>query len=197
MDIKRSPMWPTVFYVVDWQDAARHRGDLLDLCYRLKATDRQWDLARRAKSGLFESTPDFFSHAEGLPAVNELMQFCGAAIATLFERDVYFPESWCHVTNDGGFHDAHTHIDFVRGICGIYYLQCGQCTVDPPNGINRFYSPNVFEENDVADFQPVEGRLLLFPGYVRHSALPYRGNDDRVVISFNARFGDPAEGSGG
>ena len=32
-----------------------------------------------------------------------------------------------------------------------------------------------------------EGKLILFPGYVRHSALPYHGKTDRVVVAFNAR----------
>jgi hypothetical protein len=77
-------------------------------------------------------------------------------------------------------------VDFARnGICGIYYLQCSECGKDPPNGINRFYSPDVFAPNDVVDFVPREGRVILFPGQVRHSALPYRGAEDRIVVSFN------------
>jgi hypothetical protein len=191
VDIKRSAMWPTMFYVADWQDAAKYRQALVELAYRLRESDQEWMVARRAKRGLFESAPNFFSH----PEAAALMQFCGTVIAKVFEKDVHFPESWCHITNDGGYHDAHAHANFARGICGIYYLQCEECTVDPPNGINRFYSPNVFEPNDVADFQPVAGRLLLFSGLVRHAALPYRGAQDRIVISFNAGLLEPASPS--
>jgi hypothetical protein len=38
-------------------------------------------------------------------------------------------------------------------------------------------------------FQPdaVDGKLILFPGYVRHSAVPYRGQTDRILVAFNAR----------
>ncbi len=54
------------------------------------------------------------------------------------------------------------------------------------NGVNRFYSSNLFDPNEVADIVPEEGKLILFPGYVRHAALPYTGKLDRVVISFNA-----------
>ena len=79
-------------------------------------------------------------------------------------------------------------------MCGIYYLQCAECTADPPNGINRFYSPNALEPNDVVDLAPTEGKLILFPGHVRHSALPYRGKQDRIVLSFNARLVKPSEG---
>lgn len=92
----------------------------------------------------------------------------------------------------GSSHDAHAHPDYARGgICGIYYLQCAECTVDPPNGINRFYSPNTLDQNDVVDLAPAEGKLVLFPGHVRHAALPYTGTEDRIVISFNARLTEP------
>jgi hypothetical protein len=29
--------------------------------------------------------------------------------------------------------------------------------------------------------------LLLFPAYLWHSGLPYRGEEDRIVLAFNAR----------
>ncbi|HEY1377636.1 MAG TPA: putative 2OG-Fe(II) oxygenase [Gemmataceae bacterium] len=32
-----------------------------------------------------------------------------------------------------------------------------------------------------------DGLLILFPSYLLHSALPYTGALDRIVISFNAR----------
>jgi hypothetical protein len=193
MKVTQNALWPTMFYVAEHEDAAQEKSKLVELCYRLKAEGRTWGVAARAKRGLFESAPDFFSHEDAQP----LLQFCGAVIANVFERDVYFPESWCHITNHGGYHDAHAHADYVRGgVCGIYYLQCAECTVDPPNGINRFYSPNVLEQNDVVDVQPVEGKLVLFSGHVRHAALPYTGKEDRIVISFNARFGNPRDVGG-
>jgi hypothetical protein len=35
---------------------------------------------------------------------------------------------------------------------------------------------------------PIEnGLLLLFPSYLLHSGLPYSGQEDRVVIAFNAK----------
>jgi len=37
------------------------------------------------------------------------------------------------------------------------------------------------------DVQPMEGRLVLFPSYLMHSALPYIGTGDRIVLAFNTR----------
>ena len=49
------------------------------------------------------------------------------------------------------------------------------------------------EQGDV----PLEdGLLMLFPSYLLHSGLPYRGGQDRVLIAFNAhvhiREGSPS-----
>lgn len=189
MKIRSSPMWPVMFHVAEWDEAAREKPALVALCRRLQEAKREWGLAPRAKRNLFESPPELFSH----PEARGLLAFCGAVVCNVFQKDATFPESWCHVTNGGGFHDAHAHADFVRGVCGIYYLQTAECTLEPPNGINRFYAPDVFQENDVADFLPKEGQLLLFPGNVRHSALPYAGKEDRIVISFNARLTSPVD----
>jgi hypothetical protein len=33
----------------------------------------------------------------------------------------------------------------------------------------------------------VPGTLVLFPAYLLHSGLPYKGDRDRVILSFNSR----------
>jgi hypothetical protein len=185
VNYKERDLWPTKVYAAEYPAWREDKDALVGLCRRLQQAGASWGIAARAKAGIYESTPDLFTK----PEAQGLVQFCGELIGTIFHADVSFPESWCHVTNDGGYHDAHAHVDYARsGICGIYYLQCEECTGDPPNGINRFYSPDPFQPVDVADIVPIEGRVILFPGHIRHAALPYRGEQDRIVISFNARL---------
>jgi uncharacterized RmlC-like cupin family protein len=104
---------------------------------------------------------------------------------------------------------VHTH-----GNCswsGVYYLQ-----IDPPeqrakhaqwgahNGVTRFYSPlfpllggahmdmgNAFMQNATLDISPQEGELILFPAFVPHKAMPYAGERDRIILSFNAQIHAP------
>src|SRR5687767_12647437 len=103
MNVTRNAVWPTVFYVAQYEEAARDKPALVDLCYRLRGEGKTWGIATRSKHRLFESPPGFFDH----PEAQGLMEFCGAVVANVFEKDVHFPESWCHVTNGGGYHDAH------------------------------------------------------------------------------------------
>jgi uncharacterized protein (TIGR02466 family) len=113
---------------------------------------------------------------------------------------VTFPDSWFHVTNDGGFHNAHFHGGCSW--CGIYYLLAGEsgggADRSAPNGGNRFYSPlaagggyrdygNEYPSTTSVDPPPRDGLLILFPSDLLHSGLPYRRSKDRIVISFDSR----------
>ena len=108
-------------------------------------------------------------------------------------------DSWYHITNAGGFHDAHFH--HGCSWCGIYYVRVGDSGTRPsggaPNGGSRFYCPLTCG-GQYRDFgnrylggtldMPVEdGLLVIFPSFLLHSGLPYQGAQDRIVIAFNAR----------
>jgi hypothetical protein len=116
---------------------------------------------------------------------------------------------WFQIQNGASFHDVHTH-----GNCswsGVYYVQ-----VDPPaqriaqpqfgalNGATRFYSPlfpllggahmdmgNAWLQNATLDVAPNEGELIVFPAFLPHKAMPYVGERDRIVVSFNAQIHAP------
>ena len=165
-------------------------------------------VAPLAKFGLYESPFNFFHNPE--PAVHALKMFCANAVGEMIflmnreiNRDklqlgrinVDLFESWVHITRDGGFHDSHIHPNCSW--CGIYYIDIGDCTADPPNGCNRFYPPVALIYEDVGSLvsplnpvhpPPEDGKLILFPSHVRHSALIYHGKRDRILASFNARI---------
>jgi uncharacterized protein (TIGR02466 family) len=112
---------------------------------------------------------------------------------------------WFQIQNKAAFHDIHTH-----GNCswsGVYYVQ-----IDSPqervarselkeiNGATRFYSPmfpllggaymdmgNAFMQKATVDISPQEGQLIVFPAFLPHKAMPYIGEKDRIVVSFNAQ----------
>ena len=116
---------------------------------------------------------------------------------------------WFQIQNGASFHDIHTH-----GNCswsGVYYVQ-----IDPPekritnaplgelNGATRFYSPlfpllggahidmgNAWLQQATLDVAPQEGDLVLFPAFLPHKAMPYVGERDRIIVSFNAQIRAP------
>jgi len=111
---------------------------------------------------------------------------------------------WFQCSRGGAFHDVHTH-----GNCswsGVYIVQ-----IDEPeqrvthpvygaaNGVTRLYGPplttlggafidvgNAYLLPPHHDVPPVPGQLLLFPSWLLHQAMPYDGERERIIISFNA-----------
>lgn len=169
--------------------------------------DVQSDVAIGAKRALKESELDFLLRDE--PNLQSLAVFIQELITTVaadVNRD-YWPEgldvettiveSWYHLTSNGGYHDVHSHPNCSW--CGIYYLDIGETDFGSKNGLNRFYDPRgnadhfldagslYLNNTGYWDIEPVEGQIILFPSYLKHSALPYFGQTDRIVIAFNAR----------
>ena len=76
----------------------------------------------------------------------------------------------------------------------LFVIQCKY-----KNGSIRFYKP--FQttkpvsdiglnwiQNDIIDFIPKSGQVIIFPGFLEHAAIPYYGKSDRYVIAVNARI---------
>jgi uncharacterized protein (TIGR02466 family) len=111
---------------------------------------------------------------------------------------------WFQIANQGSQHDVHTH-----GNCswsGVYCVQAdadAQRTAHPvlgaTNGVTRFYGPhfnhlggahmdfgNAYLQSAHIDIAPQPGQLVVVPSWLPHQAMPYAGEADRIIVSFNA-----------
>jgi uncharacterized protein (TIGR02466 family) len=210
-DLTAEICWPTLFFHRRWKDHSQEAPGILKFLYQRKAAQGEHaapTVAVRAKShyGIYESGFDLFTHPH--PGLSKLLGFISQSLAAAVcqadgnrvqpqELDMAIVESWFHISNRGGFHDAHLHPNCSW--CGIYYVQVGDSGAvtagGAPNGGTRFYSPLTLSYRDFGntyqfdelDAPIQDGMLVLFPSYLRHSGLPYEGERDRVVIAFNAR----------
>ena len=205
--------WATSMFVVALPEHEVLKEDLLPYAY--KARDQATasidsGVAVSAKNNLFESTLDFLEADEqGVPELKSIIEELVSAVveqvnASYMNHDdmeegqalqASIIESWCHITEYGGYHDAHSHPNCSW--CGIYYLDEGDCDLSIRSGVNRFYDPrpgaNLYQDAGTQyidktgfwDFAPQSGHVVIFPSYLIHSALPYFGKKDRVVVAFN------------
>lgn len=213
-DLRPRQAWPTMLFVRTWADAEKHRVGLVEESYRLRAQAEHIidsGIAESAKpeKGLFESKLDLLEttdneHMLALAAflresVAQVVHLVNGKQVPVDRLDVNLKDSWVHVTNHRGFHDAHYHGGCSW--CGIYYIEAGDVPDSQPrhapNGVNRFYSPirigahqddygNQYLTNNQIDIPPRNGMVVLFPAYLLHSALPYEGTHDRVILAFNS-----------
>lgn len=159
-----------------------------DLLHRIKLPEWQ-DFVRFVASSLLETV----KHANR-----------EAWVGQSFEVTVGIEGMWFQCSRDGAFHDVHTHGNCSWG--GLYMVQ-----IDPQarrmshpvygqaNGVTRLYGPpfstlggafvdvgNAYLQPPHQDIEPVPGQLLLFPSWLAHKAMPYGGEQERIIISFNA-----------
>lgn len=111
---------------------------------------------------------------------------------------------WFQTSRDGAFHDVHTHGNCSWSAVYIVQIDEPEQRVTHPvygaaNGLTRLYGPpfnalggafvdvgNAYLQPPHHDIEPVPGQLLLFPSWLAHQALPYDGEKERIIISFNA-----------
>jgi len=208
VNIRMQPisLWPVWFYDFQWEDQDQHRAALSAQCYALEREKNFSNIAVNAKGGLYESAFDFLKTDDpSVQALSAWIRDCFYQAARhanqhhwrpAEEIEVDIHESWCHITRDGGFHDTHAHPD--SSWSAIYYLDIGDMRGGTTNGVNRFYNPNhsMYVDRGTAwmqhqtstDFYADPGMLIIFPSWVHHSALTYRGTRDRLVIAANCKI---------
>ncbi len=210
--------WPATLFFCDWADHPRRAPGITKYIKDRssgfsKTIESGVATSSKSAEGLIESPLDFFDTADhpDVQALSEWTRNCVRAAVSKVNGDqippsklnVNFNESWFHITNDGGFHDAHVHGNCSW--CGIYYLAAGDPDVVPAdgtdkagNGVNRFYAHiptggmaddfgSAYLRRSYIDVQPIEGRMIVFPSFLLHSALPYKGKNDRIILSFNSQ----------
>jgi hypothetical protein len=206
--------WPTTMFVRKYKYHAQDAESIIQHLYDIKAGETK-NIASgiassmKSKEGLFESKFDLFEHSthEGLKrlvgfiesSIKRAVWHVNGRTEDINRIQVSFLDSWFHITNGSGFHDAHYHGGCSW--CGVYYLQISDVPETQPdhapNGVNRFYTPiggggkfgdygNHYLSAGHVDVPPVPGTLVLFPAYLLHSGLPYKGAKDRVILSFNS-----------
>ena len=101
----------------------------------------------------------------------------------------YYRKSWILKLEQGNFAHSHNHAD--SDLSGVYYYR-----TNSQDGNFFFESPNPYFEiskcfKKLADrnfIKPEPGKILLFPGWLRHGIFKNDTNNERISISFNINF---------
>jgi len=107
-----------------------------------------------------------------------------------FSYKSYKRKSWMLKISKGQFTHSHNHAP--SDLSGVYYYK-----TTSNDGTFFFESPNPYFENSTCFAkkygqrflqQPICGKILLFPGWLRHGVFSNPTGNDRISISFNINF---------
>lgn len=209
-------LWPTPLFQRSLENHPPINAELVKLFYQHRQEDLEQrgvaagnlysssdDLLQRYESAALQTLFAFIGNVvfEVAQAMNKpIWQSMGAS-----QLQMSVVGAWFQIQNRYGFHDIHNH-----GNCswsGVYYVQIDplerrfeHATLGAMNGITRFYGHqlgllggahmdlgNAYLQQSHFDVVPEEGTLIVFPSWLNHKAMPYDGDKDRIIISFNAQ----------
>lgn len=184
-----------------YADAAAFHAALADDIRR--HSQQRWEpaglAARQAYlSGdlLADGTPAIIGFEQRLrAAIDAYLDECRAAAGAddLFLRNVpsrYRLHLWATQAAESGYIDTHIHED--SWLSGAYYVELPAAIADDDAehaGWIEFGRPYAglpaWPDSALRRVRPRVGELLLFPSYLFHRTLPYRGGGERISISFD------------
>ena len=104
---------------------------------------------------------------------------------------VIIKDCWFITYENGGFVAPHTH-DNCSWSC-VYYVQSGKDS-NKKNGATYLQSPNARLKSDIGsesfaytseNYEPIEGKLVVWPSYLIHGSYPHLGKVKKTVLSAN------------
>jgi uncharacterized protein (TIGR02466 family) len=204
--------WPTPMGVHRWEQADALNPLLARIFQSMRATDplaapdaafyaSRDDLLQRIRLSEWEQLVRFI--VDGIRQTVVLANQ-GAWPEAKPSLQIALRGIWFQIANQGSHHDVHTH-----GNCswsGVYCVQVDDQALRKAhprlaatNGVTRFYGPhfnhlggaymdfgNAYLQSAHLDIEPVPGQLIVFPSWLPHQAMPYDGQQERIIVSFNA-----------
>ena len=153
---------------------------------------------------LYESRYDL--HQESNQDLQKVLQFISKSVFSAYQeaskayilergRDkkyrVDIGASWFITYESGGFVSPHTH-DNCSWSC-VYYVQSGKDS-NKKNGATWLSAPHSRLSSDIGsesfqhqlkNFEPIEGKLVVWPSYIIHGSYPYIGKVKKTILSAN------------
>ena len=169
---------------------------VLDVIEKDKLQKNSFKIGKYLKTNLIESKFDFFNN--DVDIVKSTAYWIGDCLKKTIntiqmetiDYRINFNESWYHITKTNGMHEPHIHPGCSW--CGIYYVQSG----DEGSGETVFRSPiestyidrgNLYlDDTRTIRLIHKDGYLVIFPSYLIHHLVLYKGDKDRIVVAFNS-----------
>jgi uncharacterized protein (TIGR02466 family) len=122
--------------------------------------------------------------------VDELANYL-IAVGISGSIDLRITEAWANFYERGDYQHFHYHPG--ADVCAVYYVEA-----DEDTGDLLFESPSIIHEQfslfdktrklntaPIVKYQPKTGKLVIFPGYLKHAVVENKTDKTRISIAVN------------
>lgn len=111
------------------------------------------------------------------------------------DGEPFLGNMWANINPPQGLNMPHTHPNSLWS--GVYYVKtpknCGDLKIEDPRMMSYMVKPKIKIKPEnlplhlikFISFQPIAGRIIMFPSWLRHYVEINNSNDLRISISFN------------
>jgi uncharacterized protein (TIGR02466 family) len=186
----RDLLFPTPVYIADIKHPTLNQNLERDII----AWSKQDKGMTRTNIKGWHSTTDMHER----PEFKNLVSMLYACQKTIYEQEYYESEPvlgnmWANINPPGGMNRAHQHPNSLWS--GVYWIKtpknCGQLKIDDPRSVASMIRPR---QKDIkkpdrlwreTHYEPIAGRVIMFPSWLMHAVDPNESNDIRISVSFN------------
>lgn len=143
-------------------------------------------------------------------ALNDLLFHIGSLVQAIHQTDrkgeVVLSNAWCNINRKDGMNIPHTHPGSMYS--GVIWLKASEgagefviqetddrIMIQAEPWYGRIKDPTKVPPHWCTEyfFKPIEGDILVFPGFLSHQVMPNNNEDDRISVSFNFQVYDQWE----
>jgi len=198
----RELFFPTPIFFKDLKEGDDINKKLIPLLYDWKKRDEK-GIIRSNKSG-WHSAVDMHQRQEYKFIVKEIFEF----VSEVFKMEKYHSKSypvcdnmWANINQKYSYNRSHNHPGCL--ISGVYYVKtpknCGRIHFSDPKSLALQISPIIENTRErqkkgslshqwrEVNYEPIAGRIILFPSYLIHEVEQNLNeeDEDRISLSFN------------
>ena len=196
MDLNYSTnlIFPVPIHQFDVNGFSEIQSDLIDYAYKLREKDPI--ASKKSNQGGWQSFDFDVNDSDDI--LHNLLINCINKFPR-FKNNVYaFMDAWVNINKTGDYNVTHDHPDC--DLSGVLWVKapkdCGNIVFDSPVGFQTYREVNSYrddfkKENAIFKsyyYTPKEGRIIMFPSYLKHDVKKNISQEDRISVSFNMRL---------
>ena len=194
LNYKINLIFPVPVHQFDVNGFSEIQDELIDYAYDLKK--REPEGVSISNYGGWQS-PDFIVNNEN-DVLQSFLSKCLGKFPTIKESIKLFVSAWININPPEAFNLKHNHP--TSDLSGVLWIKapqdCGNIHFDSPRSFAAHQEIDSYVEDFKKNnnyfhsfsFDPVAGRMLVFPSHLDHHVDYNQSQEDRISVSFNIRL---------
>ena len=197
LDYKTILIFPVPIHQIDVNGFKEIENEFIDYCYDMQKLYPIGESFSN-KGGSWQSPPLNVTNKDDL--IQNLLINCLSEFTVLKKSTKLYISAWIGINKPGSYNSKHVHPR--SDLSGVLWIKtpenCGNIVFDSPVAFqthqetesytDEFLSKTNYNHNYY--FNPIKGRMLIFPSHLEHSVDPSESDEDRISVSFNIRIGE-------